>query len=178
MICNLSRLIEIHALFYLSRCVIKQSIQEEEARKQKEEALAQRKRSSRLATREAVQATTFDADMMGNEPRMHSDRLEAKRLKEIELEESRKVKEEDQRLLRLKEREEKAALREAQLASERDAELKRAERARLRAESKLQGKAIKVARAGAENSVPSFDSAQHWELNCEICGVIGINMVS
>ncbi|PLW19333.1 hypothetical protein PCASD_15213 [Puccinia coronata f. sp. avenae] len=149
---------------------------EEEARKQKEEALAQRKRSSRLATREAVQATTFDADMMGNEPRMHSDRLEAKRLKEIELEESRKVKEEDQRLLRLKEREEKAALREAQLASERDAELKRAERARLRAESKLQGKAIKVARAGAENSVPSFDSAQHWELNCEICGVIGINM--
>ncbi|KAA1119115.1 hypothetical protein PGT21_015506 [Puccinia graminis f. sp. tritici] len=149
---------------------------EEEARKQKEEAMAQRKRSSRLATREAVQANSMQVEMMTRETRMHSDRLEAKRLKEVEHEESKKKKEEDQRLIRLRERQEQIALREAQQASEREAELKRAERARQRAESKLQGKAVKVARAGAENSVPSIDETEKWELNCEICGVIGSNM--
>jgi hypothetical protein len=120
----------------------------------------------------------MQVEMMTRETRMHSDRLEAKRLKEVEHEESKKKKEEDQRLIRLRERQEQIALREAQQASEREAELKRAERARQRAESKLQGKAVKVARAGAENSVPSIDETEKWELNCEICGVIGNNMVS
>ncbi|KAH9457707.1 hypothetical protein Pst134EB_010026 [Puccinia striiformis f. sp. tritici] len=151
--------------------------EQEEALAQQEEALAQRKRSSRLATREAAQASSMEPEMTApRETRMHSDRLEAKRLKEAEQEESRKQKDEDQRLVRLREREERIALREAQLASERDAEISRAERARLRAESKLQGKAIKVARPGAENSVPSIESSQQWELNCEICGVTGVNM--
>ncbi|WAR57825.1 hypothetical protein PtB15_5B55 [Puccinia triticina] len=150
---------------------------EEEARKQKEEAMAQRKRSSRLATREAVQATSMEIDTMTRETRMHSDRLEAKRLKELEQqEESKKQKEEDQRLVRLRERERNIAIREAQQASEREAEVKRAERARLRAESKLLGKAVKVAKAGVENSVPSIDSTEQWELNCEICGVSGRNV--
>lgn len=148
----------------------------EEARRQKEEAMAQRKRSSRIATRTVMQTTAMEADIFTRETRMHSDRLEAKRLKEIEMEEARKQAEEEQRLLRLKEREERVAQREALVALEKEAEFKRAERARLRAESKLLGKAVKVARPGAENSVPSIDSAQQWELDCEICGLVGVNM--
>ncbi|MBW0490096.1 hypothetical protein O181_029811 [Austropuccinia psidii MF-1] len=154
-----------------------ESYKAEEARLQMEEAMAQRKRSFRLAMREVSQISTgFEEPLLEREVRMHSDRLEAKRLQELEIEQLKKEKEEDLRLLRRKEREEKMTLREAQLANERLAEIQRAERARLRAESKVLGQAVKVAKNGAENSVTPIVSSEHWELDCEICGMVGINM--
>lgn len=153
--------------------------QENQKRLKLEESMALRKRSNRIATREVVQASVADAAAAAQEreTRLHSERLEARRLKESETEEEKKIKEEDQRLVRLREREERIALREAQMIMEREEEKKRVERARLRAEAKVLGQAVKVARSGAENAVTSLDSGESWELDCEICGVMGKNMV-
>ncbi|KAH9810566.1 hypothetical protein DFH28DRAFT_1097864 [Melampsora americana] len=152
--------------------------QEHENRLKLEEAMAQRKRSNRIATREVVQISAAEAAaaVSERETRLYSERLEARRLKEKQATEDRTQKEEDQRLVRLREREERIALREAQLILEREAEKKREERARLRAEAKVLGLAVKVARSGAENSVSPTDDSESWELDCEICGVMGKNM--
>ncbi|EGG10947.1 uncharacterized protein MELLADRAFT_92342 [Melampsora larici-populina 98AG31] len=152
--------------------------QEHENRLKLEEAMAQRKRSNRIATREVVQISAAEAAIAVSEreTRLHSERLEARRLKEKQATEDRSQKEEDHRLVRLREREERIALREAQALMEREAEKKREERARLRAEAKVLGLAVKVARSGAENSVSPTDASESWELDCEICGVMGKNM--
>lgn len=152
--------------------------QEHENRLKLEEAMAQRKRSNRIATREVVQISAAEAAaaVSERETRLHSERLEARRLKEQQATEDRTQKEEDHRLVRLREREERIALREAQVLLEREAEKKREERARLRAEAKVLGLAVKVAKSGAENSVSPTEDGESWELDCEICGVMGQNM--
>ncbi|KAG0151087.1 hypothetical protein CROQUDRAFT_130278 [Cronartium quercuum f. sp. fusiforme G11] len=158
--------------------ILVEAYAEHEKRLKLEESLAHRKRSNRIATREVVEVSAAEAAAASREreSRLHSERLEAKRLKEKQADEERKEKEEDQRLVRLREREERIAIREAQLMMEREAEKKREERAKLRAEAKVLGLAVKVAKSGVENSVTSAESGENWELNCEICGVIGQNM--
>ena len=149
--------------------------------KAKEEAVMNRKRSSRIATiqlerEEILRRETAQREM-------------EERMAKTQKEESRKEKEEAElarreiaRIERLKEREERAQAREEAIqAKAREeaerlerAEHERQERARRREAGLPQERSVSATAPGDDGQ----DQAEGWELNCEVCKKTGWNLVS
>ena len=151
--------------------------------KAKEEAVMNRKRSSRIATiqlerEEIVRRETAQREM---EERMEKTQKEESRKDREEAELARREKARDERL---KEREERAQAREeailAKAREEQDrldrAERERQERARRREEGLPHERSVSAADPGDISQ--DQDQAEGWELNCEVCKKTGWNLVS
>lgn len=149
--------------------------------KAKEEAVMNRKRSSRIATiqlerEEIVRRETAQREM---EERMAKTQKEESRKEREEAELARREKARDERL---KEREERLQAREeAILAKAREeterldrAERERQERARRREAGLPQERSVSATAPGDNDQ----DQAEGWELNCEVCKKTGWNLVS
>jgi len=149
----------------------------------KQEAVLNRKRSSRIATKELekeelMRRQNAEREMEG---RMQSQRLQEKR---IAKEETEAVSKEKAREERLREREERAAARE----EIRVWEEKEREREEQRGESEVSESSRKRRRGEGKKSdaseivVPkkagSSGSQERWEVACEVCKKTGWNIVS
>ena len=149
--------------------------------KAKEEAVMNRKRSSRIATiqlerEEIVRRETAQREM---EERMAKTQKEESRKQKDDAELARREKARDERL---KEREERLQAREeAILAKAREeterldrAERERQERARRREAGLPQERSVSATAPGGDDQ----EEAEGWELNCEVCKKTGWNLVS
>lgn len=167
--------------------VIIEALVERAQQKAKEDAVMNRKRSSRIATiqlerEEIIRNETAQREM---EERMERTRKEEKRREREEAELARREKAREDRL---KEREERAQAREdAVLAKAREesekmerAERDRQERARRREEGLS---AVSTPNERSNSAAPvlgdgAANQPEGWELNCEVCKKRGWNLVS
>ncbi|KAJ3917883.1 hypothetical protein F5877DRAFT_43804 [Lentinula edodes] len=150
--------------------IITEELRDVEVKRQKEESITQRKRSSRIAIRESEkEEVRLAAKKKAEEEEKMSraKRLEARQRKE----EAERIKRETAREQRRKEREEKEE-REAREAEEKEKkEQQKAERAAGRAK---QRSSIKGSTNNSRNSRTS--AGDDWELDCEICNRHGKNL--
>ncbi|KAJ3890976.1 hypothetical protein GG344DRAFT_48286 [Lentinula edodes] len=150
--------------------IITEELRDVEVKRQKEESITQRKRSSRIAIRESEkEEVRLAAKKKAEEEEKMSraKRLEARQRKE----EAERIKRETAREQRRKEREEKEE-REAREAKEKEKkEQQKAERAAGRAK---QRSSIKGSTNHSRNSRTS--AGDDWELDCEICNRHGKNL--
>lgn len=145
----------------------------------RQEAVLNRKRSSRIATiqlskEEALRQETAQREM---EERMERTRWEETRQEREEAEAARK---EQERHDRLREREERAQAREEAIqakAREESEKVEKAERDRQeRARRREEGFTVSTPEAGGASG--SGSQSDRWELNCEVCKKTGWNVVS
>lgn len=167
-------------------------IQAKEQERLKQEAINNRKRSSRIATRELEreEKIRIEAAQREMEERMEKSRLEEARK---EREEAEAIAREHAREARLRERENRLAARE-QAIEEEARERERAERRREKRKRRRDGEQVdwssgdegvtpaqvgspgrSGAPSGAASGAPS-EAGQSWELKCEVCKEHGWNL--
>ncbi|KAK8865602.1 hypothetical protein IAR55_000746 [Kwoniella newhampshirensis] len=173
---------------------------EKEQERIKQELINNRKRSSRIATRELEKEELARREQAEREmeERMEKNRLEEQRKarEEAELLAREKAREE-----RLKEREERAAAREEALAKKAEEEQKikdKAERLREKRKRRREGEEVssdeedegqqtgrttgRASRTGTvtpsvgDGKAPGASAGEAWELNCEVCRKTGWNI--
>jgi hypothetical protein len=157
-------------------------LQAEELERIKQEAINNRKRSSRIAIRELEKAETARREA--------AEREVEERMERLHQEEERKAREEAEALerertrdARLREREERIAARKQAILDRAEAEAlerEKAERKRERRKRRREGEEIETSEDEAAAATPASNgSAQNsWELKCEVCKQQGWNLVS
>jgi hypothetical protein len=145
----------------------------------RQEAVINRKRSSRIATiqlskEEALRQETAQREM---EERMERTRYESTRQEREEAEHARR---EQEREARLREREDRAQAREEAILVKAREETEKAEKAerdrQYRAKRREEGFTVGTPETGGPSS--GSNQLDRWELNCEICKKTGWNVVS
>ncbi|WWC60648.1 uncharacterized protein I303_103222 [Kwoniella dejecticola CBS 10117] len=158
----------------------------------KQEAVNNRKRSSRIATRELEREEIVKREA--------AEREMEERMERIRAEETRKQREEEEAIAvqkaredRLKEREERALAREEALIKKAEDELRereRRERKREKRKRRREGEevsddsddeqptpALKRGSSTLDNEASvGTPNSERWELNCEVCKKVGLNI--
>ncbi|WVQ65253.1 uncharacterized protein L199_003426 [Kwoniella botswanensis] len=151
----------------------------------KQEAVNNRKRSSRIATRELEREEILKREA--------AEREMEERMERIRTEEQRKRREEEEALAiqraredRLKEREERALAREEALLKKAEEEAKEREKRERRREKRKRRREGEVVSDDSDDedmnvNTPRDDTgtatpSERWELNCEVCKKVGWNI--
>ncbi|WWC68318.1 uncharacterized protein I206_102243 [Kwoniella pini CBS 10737] len=153
----------------------------------KQEAVNNRKRSSRIATRELEKEEILKREA--------AEREMEERMERIRSEETRKQHEEEEAISlqkaredRLKEREERAMAREEALMKKAEDEIRereKRERKREKRKRRREGEEVSddsddeptpAPKGRGSSTVEPVDTPERWELNCEVCKKIGWNI--